>query len=72
MTAQPQLRVIMANPSMFGAMTRARPNGSLVTIAAITAVNRSPRRALLSARDDMATGIRLSLAAAVPDSNRRP
>src|SRR5579864_2194412 len=56
--------LITANPSMFGAMTRARPNGSLVTIAAITAVNRSPRRALLSARDDLATGMRLSLAAA--------
>src|SRR5215470_2043642 len=56
--------LITANPSMFGAMTRASPNGSLVTIAAITAVNRSPRRALLSARDDPATGMRLSLAAA--------
>src|SRR5215469_8742768 len=56
--------LITANPSMSGAMTRARPNGSLTTIAAITAVNRSPRRALLSARDDPATGMRLSLAAA--------
>jgi hypothetical protein len=56
--------LITANPSMFGAMTRARPNGSLITIAAITPVNRSPRRALRSARDDPATGMRLSLAAA--------
>jgi len=54
--------LITANPSMFGATTRAKPNGRLRTIAAITAVNRSARRVLLSACNDPATGMRLSLA----------
>src|SRR5258708_29803207 len=48
---------------MFGATIRAKPNGSLGTIAAIRAVNRSPRRALLSVRNDPAIGMGFSLAA---------
>jgi hypothetical protein len=56
---------------MFGAMTRARPNGSLTAIADITAVNRSPRRALLRVRDGPVTGMGLSLTV-IGDSSQTP
>jgi hypothetical protein len=39
----PQL--MSTNPTMFGATTRSRPNGSLRAIAAVRAANRSPGRA---------------------------
>src|SRR5262245_54092392 len=38
-----------ANPARRGEMSPARPNGSLRTIAVITAVNRAPRAALFRA-----------------------
>src|SRR5258708_21220379 len=48
---------------MFGATIRAKPNGSVGTIGDIRAVNRPPRRALLSVRNDPAIGMGFSLAA---------
>src|ERR1017187_69875 len=54
--------LMIANPSMFGATTLARPNGSTPTIAVVTAVNRAPRAALFSARTDPACDMSSSLA----------
>jgi hypothetical protein len=58
-----------ANPSRLGATIPARPNGSLRTHAAMTAVNRSPRAALRCARSGPTRDMRVSLA---PASDRRP
>src|ERR1022692_1406574 len=53
-----KVKVLMtANPSRLGATIPARPNGSLRTIAAITALNRSPRPALFAPRVPPAGGM---------------
>src|ERR1035438_6749727 len=53
-----KVKVLMtANPSRLGATIPARPNGSLRTIAAITALNRSPRPALAAPRVPPAGGM---------------
>src|ERR1039458_5394782 len=59
-----KVKVLMtANPSRLGATIPARPNGSLRTIAAITALNRSPRPALFAPRVPPRRRHELSLAA---------
>src|ERR1017187_9230747 len=53
-----KVKVLMtANPSRLGATIPAKPNGSLRTIAAITALNRSPRPALFAPRVPPAGGM---------------
>jgi hypothetical protein len=58
-----------ANPSRLGATIRARPNGSLRTHAAMTAVNRSPRAALRCAPTGSARDMGFSLA---PVGDQKP
>ena len=54
--------LMTANPSRLGGTIAARPNGSLPTMAAMAAVNRSPRASLCSARAGSARDMDASLA----------
>ena len=54
--------LMTANPSRLGGISPARPNGSLRTMAAMTAANRSPRASLRCARAGPARDMGASLA----------